>query len=86
MQKPKFEDRLLEVMDHFIRLAICWEDLEFRALHKELVESGKMSNIQFHDRILKENNMPVEMVRALLTNQVLTEDFSTKWKFAGLVN
>jgi uncharacterized protein (DUF885 family) len=60
--------------------------LEFRALHKELVESGKMSNIQFHDRILKENNMPVEMVRALLTNQVLTEDFSTKWKFAGLVN
>lgn len=59
--------------------------LEFRALHKELVTSGKMSNIQFHDRILKENNMPVEMVRALLTNQVLPEDFTTKWKFAGQI-
>jgi len=59
--------------------------LQFRALHKELVQSGKMSNISFHDRILKENCMPVEMVRALLTNQALTEDFSTKWKFAGEV-
>jgi uncharacterized protein (DUF885 family) len=57
--------------------------LEFRALHKELVTSGKMSNIQFHDRILKENNMPVEMVRALLTNQLLPENFTTNWKFAG---
>lgn len=57
--------------------------LEFRALHKELVTSGKMSNVQFHDRILKENNMPVEMVRAILTNQVLPENFTTKWKFAG---
>lgn len=57
--------------------------LEFRALHKELVTSGKMSNIQFHDRILKENNMPVELVRAILTNQLLPENFTTHWKFAG---
>jgi hypothetical protein len=60
--------------------------LQFRALHKELVGSGKWTNIQFHDRILKENNMPVEMVRALLTNQALTEDFTTKWKFAGNID
>ncbi|GGH16532.1 DUF885 family protein [Pedobacter zeae] len=57
--------------------------LQFRALHKELVGSGKMTNIQFHNRILHENNMPVEMVRALLTNQQLPENFSTRWKFAG---
>lgn len=60
--------------------------LQFRALHKELVGTGKMDNIQFHDRILKENNMPVEMVRALLTNQPLPENFNTKWKFAGSLN
>jgi uncharacterized protein (DUF885 family) len=59
--------------------------LEFRALHKELVESGKMTDIQFHDRILKENNMPVEMVRAILTQQLLPENFTTNWKFAGLI-
>lgn len=60
--------------------------LQFRALHKELVQSGKMTNIQFHDRVLKENNMPVEMVRALLTNQLLPENFTTQWKFSGVVN
>ncbi|RZJ82060.1 MAG: DUF885 domain-containing protein [Flavobacterium sp.] len=60
--------------------------LQFRALHKELVASGKMTNVQFHDKILKENNMPVEMVRALLTNQTLPENFNTKWKFAGAIN
>ncbi|MBB2146753.1 DUF885 family protein [Pedobacter sp. LMG 31464] len=59
--------------------------LEFRALHKELVESGKMTDIQFHDKILKENNMPVEMVRAILTQQLLPENFTTNWKFAGLI-
>lgn len=60
--------------------------LQFRALHKELVESGKMTNVEFHNRILHENNMPVEMVRALLTNQQLPENFSTRWKFAGDIN
>ncbi len=57
--------------------------LQFRALHKELVASGKLTNIQFHDRILKENNMPVEMVRAILTQQLLPENYTAKWKFAG---
>lgn len=60
--------------------------LQFRALHKELVGTGKMDNMQFHDCILKENNMPVEMVRALLTNQLLPENFNTNWKFAGSLN
>ena len=53
------------------------------ALHKELVDSGKMTNRQFHDAILKENYTPVEMMRARLTNQPLTRDYKTNWKFAG---
>ena len=57
--------------------------LQFRALHKELVESGKMTNRAFHDSILKENRIPVEMVRALLTKQKLARDFSASWKFYG---
>lgn len=55
--------------------------LQFRALHKSLVGSGKMSNRDFHDAILKENNMPVEMVRAILTKQKLTPDFVSAWRF-----
>lgn len=57
--------------------------LQFRALHKELVESGKMTNKAFHDRIMKENSMPVELVRALLTKQEIPKNFETSWKFAG---
>jgi len=57
--------------------------LQFRALHKELVESGKMSNRAFHDAILHQGQMPVEMVRADLTRQKLTRNFKTRWKFYG---
>jgi len=57
--------------------------LQFRALHKELVDSGKMTNRQFNDAVLHENEMPVEMLRAILTRQKLTRDFKTNWKFYG---
>jgi uncharacterized protein (DUF885 family) len=55
--------------------------LQIFSLKKELVDGGKMSYKQFHDAIMKENNMPIEMVRATLTNQALKPDFKTKWKF-----
>jgi hypothetical protein len=54
---------------------------QFYALHRELVDSKKMTNRAFHDWILKENRIPVEMVRAILTNQKLTRDFKTSWRF-----
>src|SRR5262245_63435897 len=46
------------------RLAYMIGGLQFRALRHELVESGKMTDRQFHDAVLRENQMPVEMVRA----------------------
>jgi len=55
--------------------------LQLMALKRELVDSGKMTYKQFHDAIIKENTMPIEMVRATLTNQKLDRDFVTKWKF-----
>src|SRR5262249_22823125 len=57
--------------------------LQLRALHHELVDSGKMSERTFHDAILKENSIPIEMVRASLTQQKLTRDFVSAWKFYG---
>ena len=56
---------------------------QFYALHHELVDSGRMTNRAFHDAILKENRIPVEMVRAILTTQKLTRDFVSSWKFYG---
>jgi uncharacterized protein (DUF885 family) len=55
--------------------------LQFRALHRDLVESGKMSDRVFHDTILKLGRMPVEMVRASLIKQPLTRDYKASWKF-----
>ncbi len=55
--------------------------LQLMALKHELVDGGKMTYKQFHDAIIKENTMPIEMVRATLTNQKLDRDFVTKWRF-----
>lgn len=55
--------------------------LQQYALHKELVDSGKMTNRAFNDALLKENRIPIEMLRAAIINQKLTRDFVTNWRF-----
>ena len=57
--------------------------LQFRAMHTELVDSKKMTDREFHDAILHENSMSIELLRADLENQQLTRDFKTSWKFYG---
>ncbi len=57
--------------------------LQIRALRAELVDTGKMTNRAFHDAILGENSLPIEMLRALMTDQKLTRDYTAKWKFYG---
>jgi hypothetical protein len=57
--------------------------LQFRALHRELVGGGKMTDREFHDTILKMNAIPVEMVRASLTKAPLDAGFVSNWKFYG---
>ena len=42
-----------------------------------------MSNRAFHDNLLKQNRIPIEMMRASLTNQKLSRDFVSNWKFYG---
>jgi hypothetical protein len=63
------------------QLAYMTGAFQFYALKKELVDSGKMTYKQYHDAVLRENSMPVEMVRAILTNQPLTRDFKSSWRF-----
>jgi uncharacterized protein (DUF885 family) len=55
--------------------------LQLRALHHEVVDNGKMNNRAFHDAVFKENSIPIEMIRASLTHQLLTRDFAPQWKF-----
>jgi uncharacterized protein (DUF885 family) len=56
--------------------------LQIRALYQELVASGKMTPRSFHDAVLRENAIPIEMIRASLTGQELSPDFRAKWRFA----
>ena len=55
--------------------------MQIRALHRELVQGGRMTNQQFHDAILQGGRMPIEMVRARLLNVPLTRDYRASWKF-----
>lgn len=54
---------------------------QFYALKRELVDNGNISLKEFHDSVMRENAMPVEMVRAILTEQKLSPDFETNWRF-----
>jgi len=55
--------------------------LQFRALHKEVVGSGKMTDKQFHDAILKGGPMPVSVVRSRLLGQAPKPGLPAEWKF-----
>ncbi len=55
--------------------------LQIRGLRKELVETGKMTDRDFHDAILRENAIPIEFIRASLGGQTLTKDFASQWRF-----
>jgi uncharacterized protein (DUF885 family) len=66
------------------QLAYMMGGLQFYSLHRDLVGSKKMTNRQFHDQVLHEGPIPVEMVRAILTNQKLTRGFSPSWRYYRL--
>jgi uncharacterized protein (DUF885 family) len=59
--------------------------MQLKSLHDSMVGPGKMTNREFNDAVLKENRIPIELVRASLTKQKLTRDYVSQWKFYGEV-
>lgn len=55
--------------------------LQLRALHHELVDGGRMTEREFHDAVLKENAVPIELIRASLTRRPPRRDFKPSWNF-----
>lgn len=55
--------------------------LQIMALRRELVDSGKMTDRAFHDAILHQNAIPIEMVRHALTGQPPGKNFVSAWRF-----
>lgn len=66
------------------QMAYMMGGLQFHQLHRDLVDTKKMTDRDFHDAILKEGPIPVEMVRAILTNQKLTRDLTPNWRYYRL--
>ena len=58
--------------------------LQFMELKNEMTANNKMSLKQFHDAVLQQNSMPVEMLRNILTNQTLQKDYQAMWRFYKL--
>ncbi|MEP3478290.1 MAG: DUF885 family protein [Fuerstiella sp.] len=59
--------------------------LQIRQLRTELVDTGKMTEKQFHDAILQENSIPISLLRAILSKQPLSADQNFQWQFYGKV-
>jgi uncharacterized protein (DUF885 family) len=55
--------------------------MQIRELRRELVDGGKMTERDFHDAVLRGGNMPMAMVRAMVTDHKLTRDSALGWKF-----
>lgn len=58
--------------------------LQFYQLRRELVVSGKMTNRQFHDTILREGPMPIEVLRSILRKELPSKAFKANWRFYPL--
>lgn len=57
--------------------------MQLRALHRELVTNGSMSERSFHDAVLATGPLPIAMVRALLAPTTpLPETGWPRWRFA----
>lgn len=66
------------------QMAYMMGGLQFYQLHRDFVGQGKMSDRDFHDAILKEGAIPVEMVRAILNKQKLPRQHESSWRFYDL--
>ncbi|GAA5130344.1 DUF885 family protein [Luteolibacter yonseiensis] len=59
--------------------------LQLHALQKELTGPGSKEAItlrQFHDRILTQGPIPIQMIRAALKNESLPKSWKPDWRFA----
>ena len=59
---------------------------QFRELRKELVEDSegpRWGEKSFHDAVMRENNVPVEILRAVFRGEPLHPEKKAQWKFLG---
>lgn len=55
--------------------------LQLRALYKDLVQQNGWTERAFHDEVLRQNSMPIEMIRANMKRQDLSPEYRASWRF-----
>ena len=55
--------------------------LQIMSMRRELVDTGKLTDREFHDAILRENSIPIALIRAKLGQHKLSRDFRSDWRF-----
>ncbi|OHE91358.1 X-Pro dipeptidyl-peptidase [Colletotrichum orchidophilum] len=55
--------------------------LQMHGLREEVLTKGLMGEKELHDKILRANTMPIELLRALLLNLPLSPDTEAQWRF-----
>jgi uncharacterized protein (DUF885 family) len=55
--------------------------LQLYSLNKDLVGGGKMSETQFHGAVLRQNTIPIELLRAALLGLPLSRESKPSWRF-----
>lgn len=55
--------------------------LQFYALKQELEQRPGFSEKEFHDTILRNNSIPVEIIRLIFQDETLDKAYTTQWKF-----
>jgi hypothetical protein len=63
------------------QMAYMTGGLQFYALNKELLAKG-WTEKQFHNRVMQENMMPIELLRLLLEDKSFSKEYKTQWKFS----
>jgi len=55
--------------------------LQFKSLKEELVDSGSLTEKEFHDRTMRENSIPVALLRQILKGEDPAKKFEAEWRF-----
>lgn len=71
--------------DPMYQIAYMIGGMQIHALYKDLVDTGEMSDREFHDTILQNGSIPIRMVKAILTNESLHRDDIPGWDFADYI-
>ncbi|KAK7747228.1 hypothetical protein SLS53_001481 [Cytospora paraplurivora] len=55
--------------------------MQLYALREEVLAQGLMHEKDFHDYVLRANEMPIELLRALILSKDLSREHKSKWRF-----